>query len=235
MANEAAVVAKGAGRDLDPDREDRTHEDRAHEDREHRARVKLLGGLLGDVLRDQAGGRVLRAVETLRRGFIRLHNKDRPHLRARLYRVIQDLDAATLTHVVRAFNTYFSLVNIAEEVYQYNERQRWVRTGGPLWPGSFDDTLRQFKAQGIVPEQLQTLLRSLSYMPVFTAHPTEAKRRSVMMALRRIFVTAEQLDDPRLGQEQREDVVAQLRNQIQLLWNTDEVRPHKPEVVDEIS
>jgi len=81
MANEAAVVAKGAGRDLDPDRENRTYEDR-----EHRARVKLLGSLLGEVLRDQAGGCVLRAVETLRRGFIRLHNKDSPHLRMRLYR-----------------------------------------------------------------------------------------------------------------------------------------------------
>ena len=88
---------------------------------------------------------MLLAVETLRRGYIRLHRKDDPRLRSRLTRLIHKLDAETLTHVVRAFNTYFSLVNIAEEAFQDRERQRTVRQGGPLWTGSFDATLKELK------------------------------------------------------------------------------------------
>ena len=217
-----------------PDPADEQHLYLLPRDKALRARVKLLGNLLGNVLRSQAGGRVLLAVETLRRGYIRLHRKDDPRLRSRLTRLIHKLDAETLTHVVRAFNTYFSLVNIAEEAFQDRERQRTVRQGGPLWTGSFDATLREFKEQGITAEQLGTLLQSLCYMPVFTAHPTEAKRRTIMTALRRIFVLSEAMDESRLNKEQREDLTQQIENHIQILWKTDEVRVHRPEVIDEI-
>jgi phosphoenolpyruvate carboxylase len=203
-------------------------------DKRLRSRVKLLGTLVGSVLRSQARGNVLLAVETLRRGYIRLHQKDDPRLRTRLMRLIQKLDAETLTHVVRAFNTYFSLVNIAEEAFQYGERQRFVRTGAPLWTGSFDAMLRDFREQSIDPEELQKLLDGLCYMPVVTAHPTEAKRRAVMTALRRVFLLSEELDEAHLGKEQRDELTHRLEDRIQILWKTDEVRVHRPEVLDEI-
>ncbi|BAZ93376.1 phosphoenolpyruvate carboxylase [Thiohalobacter thiocyanaticus] len=202
-------------------------------DKELRARVRLLGSLLGNVLRDQEGGQVLDAVETLRKGFIRLRKVDDPKLRSRLMRMIDQLNPAILTHVVRAFNVYFSLVNIAEQAFQHRQRRREVSTGKRLWLGSFDDTLRQFREQGIGPDQLQTLLDRTLYLPVFTAHPTESKRRTIMEALRRIFVVSEQLDQ-RLNREQRQEVIRELESQIQILWKTDEVRTHRPRVVDEI-
>src|SRR3569832_1849306 len=176
-------------------------------DKQLRARVKLLGKLLGNVLRVQAGGHVYAAVENLRRGYISLQEKDSPHKRARLDRLISKLDPDTLTHVVRAFSTYFSLVNLAEEASQHQQRRQEVSRGGPLWVGSIDHTLRLFHAQGISAEQLQTLFDRLYYMPVFTAHPTEAKRRTIMEALRRIFVTSERLDDPRIGEEEEDDII----------------------------
>lgn len=203
-------------------------------DKELRARVKLFGNLLGDVLSAQAGGQVLKAVETLRKGYINLHRKDSPHARARLTRLIRKLDPDIVTHVVRAFNIYFSLVNIAEEAYQHRLRRRQVRSGGPLWTGSFDATLRDLRNEGVSPPQLQSLLDQLAYIPVFTAHPTEAKRRTIMEALRRIFVISEQLNDLRLGKEERQEIVERLKDQIQLLWKTDEVRVHRPQVRDEI-
>ena len=203
-------------------------------DKQLRARVKLLGKLLGNVLRAQAGGHVYAAVENLRRGYISLQEKDSPHKRARLDRLISKLDPDTLTHVVRAFSTYFSLVNLAEEASQHQQRRQEVSRGGPLWVGSFDHTLRLFHAQGISAEQLQTLFDRLYYMPVFTAHPTEAKRRTIMEALRRIFVTSERLDDPRIGEEEEEDIIRQLEADIQILWKTDEVRANRPQVRDEI-
>ncbi len=203
-------------------------------DKELRARVKLFGNLLGEVLSAQAGGQVLKAVEALRKGYINLHRKDNPQARARLTRLIRKLEPDIVTHVVRAFNIYFSLVNIAEEAYQHRLRRLQVRAGGPLWTGSFDATLRDLRADGVSPEQLQTLLDRLAYIPVFTAHPTEAKRRTIMEALRRIFVTSEQLNDLRLSKDERQEITQRLKDQIQLLWKTDEVRVHRPQVRDEI-
>jgi len=203
-------------------------------DKQLRSRVKLLGRLLGNVLHEQAGERVYKAVETLRRGYVNLRQKDDAARARRLKRIIEGLEPELATHVVRAFSTYFSLVNIAEEAYQHRQRRQQVRTGGPLWEGSFNHTLQEFCDQGITAEQLQTLLSQLNYMPVFTAHPTEAKRRTILETLRRIFVTSEKLNDPRLGKSEREEIVEDIKSQIQVLWKTDEVRVHKPKVRDEI-
>ena len=199
-----------------------------------RARVKLFGNLLGEVLRDHAGEHVLAAVETLRKGYIRLRRRDDPRLREKLARMIERLNPETTTHVLRAFSTYFSLVNIAEEAFHHDNRRRQVRAGDPLWTGSFSDTLGEFRNQGVTAEQLGTLLQRLAYIPVFTAHPTEAKRRTIMETLRRIFVTSEQLQDRRLGRQERQRIEQRLKNQIQILWKTDEVRIHRPAVRDEI-
>lgn len=203
-------------------------------DKELRARVKLLGKLLGNVLHSQAGGRVLKAVETLRKGFINLHKQEDPVKRARLMRLIDKLEPEMLTHVVRAFTVYFSLVNSVEEAFQHRQRRRWMRAGGPLWTGSFDHTLRWFHDQGVSVDELQSLLDQLLYLPVFTAHPTEAKRRTIMHAMRRIFVIGERLNDPRLGKEDIQDITRQLEAEIQILWKTDEVRSLRPMVRDEI-
>jgi phosphoenolpyruvate carboxylase len=203
-------------------------------DKELRSRVRLFGNLLGQVLREQAGIQVFNAVETLRKGYIRLRKAEDPTLRKRLAWVIDSLDADNLTHVVRAFSIYFSLVNIAEEAHQHRLRRRQVRTGGPLWVGSFDHTLRDFAERGIDGTQLQQLFDQCCYIPVFTAHPTESKRRAVMHALRRIFMTAEGLNDLRLSKTEREEIHAELLVHIQILWKTDEVRVRKPKVEDEI-
>ncbi len=209
--------------------------DKKINDKELRERVKLLGRLLGEVVREQEGGKVLETVETLRKGFIELRREGAlPYQREPLMRLIEALNPATVTHVLRAFNIYFSLANIAEEEYQHQQRRAQVSRGKPLWWGSFDNTLRGFHAEGISADQLQTLFNHLHFKPVFTAHPTEAKRRVVLGALRRIFLTVDHLSTARLNKYQREEVLEQLRNQIQVLWKTDEMRINKPQVRDEV-
>ena len=203
-------------------------------DKKLRARVKLFGNLLGNILKAQAGGRVFAAVEALRKGYIHLRKEDDPAKRRRLDKMINTLDPDTLTQVVRAFSIYFALVNIAEEAFQHQQRRRACRSSGPSWAGSFDATLRELKKEAIDGEQLQTLLDHLTYYPVITAHPTEAKRRMVKEALRRIFLISEQLDDRRLGKLEREDVLKELKTEIEILWKTDEVRIRRPSVEDEI-
>jgi phosphoenolpyruvate carboxylase len=203
-------------------------------DKDLRGRVKFFGQLLGKVLHAQTGGQVYKAVETLRRGFLVLHKQEDPKRRARLMRLIDKLDPDMLTHVVRAFSVFFSLANTAEELFHHRLRRRWVREGGPLWRGSFDETLRWFHAKEVSAEDLQKLLDRLLYMPVFTAHPTEARRRTLMQSLRRIFLLGEKLNDPRLGREQTQEIADQLSGEIQIQWKTDEMRPRRPEVRTEI-
>ncbi|MDS4041125.1 MAG: phosphoenolpyruvate carboxylase [Candidatus Competibacter sp.] len=201
-----------------------------------RDRVKLLGQLLGDTLRDQEGRSVLDAVETLRQGFIELRRQPdlAPDRRERLMRLIAALNPDMLNHVVRAFNAYFSLANLVEEHDQHLLRREQVRRDKPLWRGSFDETLRTLRAGGVDAAQLQALLNRIDFMPVFTAHPTEAKRRVLLGAQRRVFLTIGKLDDSALNAYQRAEVVEELRSQIQILWKTDEVRSFKPQVRDEI-
>ncbi|HDN68944.1 MAG TPA: phosphoenolpyruvate carboxylase [Gammaproteobacteria bacterium] len=203
-------------------------------DKELRSRVRLFGNMLGEVLLEQAGADVLSAVEKLRKGYIRLRKQDNPALRTRLSRVIDQLSPAHLTAVVRAFNLYFSLVNIAEEAFQHRQRRQQARRHGPLWMGSFTQTLQEFHDEGMTQEQIQTLLNETLYMPVFTAHPTDAIRRTVMYALRRIFITSEQLSDRRISRDERDEIRHTIKQQIQVLWKTDEVRVNKPTVEDEI-
>ena len=204
-------------------------------DKQLRARVRLFGNLLGNVLLSHAGAKVYDAVEKLRKGFIELHQKEDDAKRQQLMALIESLDENTLSLVVRAFSTYFSLVNVAEEASQLQQRRRQLRSNKDLWRGSFDSALGDFKTMGLSAERLQTLLDRLAYIPVITAHPTEAKPRAVLHALRRIFLTNEKLNDTRLGKQQRQDIITELETQIQILWRTDEVRESRPQVRDEIN
>ncbi len=204
-------------------------------DQSLRERIQLLGRLLGDILRDREGRPVLDAVETLRKGFSELRRQpDDAEARERLTRFIAALNPEILNPVVRAFSTYFSLSNIVEEDFQHQQRREQVRSGAPLWRGSFDETLRSLHAAGVTVSQLQTLLNQISFMPVFTAHPTEAKRRVLLRTQRQIFLTNLQLDNPALNALQQQEVLEELRGELQILWHTDEVRSHKPQVRDEI-
>lgn len=212
----------------------RTDERFLPKDRELRARVRLFGDLLGRVIRRLEGEAVFNAVETLRKGFVSLRKREDPRLRQRMMRCIVDQDPEMTERIIRAFSIYFSLVNIAEEDIFYRWRRAQVSSGDPLWVGSFDRTLRDLHAEGITATELEQLLSELSYTPVFTAHPTEARRRTTMQNQRRVFQTADRLNQPRIGSAERQLLIEELESQIQILWRTNEVRVKKPQVRDEI-
>ena len=198
-------------------------------DRELRGRVKLLGSLLGQVIKEQAGTPVYNLVESLRADFVRLHQKDDPQQRQALRDSIDQLDKDTLTHVIRAFTLYFSLFNAVEEQFHYQRRRQ------ETWAGSFQECFADLKQRGVTPEVLKTLLDKMSYTPVFTAHPTESRRRSVQEILGHIFehlgqVTAEDVErglPPKLEQI--------LLRHVRLLWFTNELRTSRLRVIDEIN
>jgi phosphoenolpyruvate carboxylase len=199
-----------------------------------RSRIRLITLLLSRILKRQLDPSVYETIRVLREGFIALRTRDDPLKRRQLMEVIESLKPEELSQVIRAFNIYFSLLHVAEEVFALQERKRDTNPHGHLWRGSFHDTLMTLKEQGVRPEELQRLLDNLCYMPVITAHPTEAKRRTVKGALRNIFLSLESLDDPRVQGRFRHDAIETLRDRIQVLWKTDEVRAYRPDVRDEV-
>lgn len=207
----------------------------AKSDDELRSRVKLLGKLVGNVLLKHESAEVFHAVESLRTGFIRLRKRESEPRRKALMQLIEELEPAVMTQVIRAFTMYFNLVNIAEEDYLHRLRRISVQQHGhAAWTGSFFHTLQEFKARGTSVEDLQNLFNDLLYKPVFTAHPTESRRRTIMHHQREVFRIIDQLTDPRLSQFDRDDLVDKLQLQIEILWLTNEVRSSKPSVADEI-
>ena len=203
-------------------------------DAQLRSSVKLLGKLLGNIIKSHAGDKVYMAVEKLRKGFINLRKDNNQIKHDQLIRYIGKLDPITLKNVIRSFSKYFALVNVAEEAYQHINRTDRLKSGFDSWEGSFDQTLRECKASEMNDTQLESLINSLRYIPVFTAHPTEAKRRSKLEAMRRIFNTILELQSYKGQSIKREELIDELQAEILILWRTDEVRLRKPTVLDEV-
>ena len=199
-----------------------------------RTRIRLLGRLLGESIARQSGAETIATIETLRQGFIRLRTQADEVLRNELTATIAGLDAEALIPVIRGFSNYFSLANIGEE-NQLRQHRAELRARDERWEGSFRQTLQQCRDNGVSPEQMRDLLATLCYIPVFTAHPTEARRRTTMKLLQNIYDHNALLDTFPEGGEAAEHTLQTLAQDIDLLWASDEVRTRKPLVFDEIN
>ncbi|MEW6678927.1 MAG: phosphoenolpyruvate carboxylase [Pseudomonadota bacterium] len=204
------------------------------EEKEMRTRERLLSLLLSRVLKSELPRQDYESLRQLRDGFVALRSKDQPSKRRELTALIDGMSPETLSAIIRAYNIYFSLTNIAEETASLRQRRRAVQKGEHMWKGSFHDTLLELQQQGVTADQLQVLLDRLCYLPVLTAHPSEAKRRTIKGALRNIFLSMDALDNPRTKGMYRDETVKKLATQIRVLWKTDEVRAFKLDVRDEI-
>lgn len=197
--------------------------------------VRLLGSLLGQVIVEQAGLSLLETVERIRRRMIELRRRPDPEERARLSAEIAALDLDTAEAVIRAFSCYFQLVNLAEERDRVRSLRRRARAarGAPI-PDSAADALLDLTAAGHRPEELEAIIGRLRISPVLTAHPTEARRRTVLVALRRIARLLEHLDDPRLTPAEDAELRRRLREEITIFWRTAELRAGQLSPLDEV-
>jgi len=202
--------------------------------------VRSLGVLLGQVLAEQAGEPLFKTVEQLRRLLIQSRSSSAgPHLAneemQQARNIIQSLPVEDAYRVTKAFAIYFELTNLAET----NHRKRRRRAGklspdhAPL-PGSFRGTLLRMRNAGMSADQALEALRCIKVMPVFTAHPTEVARRTVLRKRLRIAVLLERLDRLPLSPAKALELENAIAAEITALWQTDEVRAKKPLVSDEI-
>ena len=196
-----------------------------------RADIRRLGTLLGESLTRQEGRELLDLVEEIRHA-VRSDEDDEPapdagEAAARL----AGLDVRTAMNLARAFWLYFHLANITEQVHRARDlRRRRAEHGGWL-----DEAARRIHAEGVPVDRIARTAHRLEVRPVFTAHPTEAARRSILTKLRQIAdqLDAEVAERALSGGVDTGTDDTRLAELIDLLWQTDEVRVERPDPADE--
>lgn len=204
--------------------------------------VRSLGMLLGEVLREQAGDELFGHVEALRQGTIRrrdaeAHGKEEEAAQhaAKALKIIHSLPVEQAILLTRAFAFYFELINLAETNHRKRRRLALQLSGeAERQRGSLAGTLCEMRRVGIGAEEAMGWLRRILIVPVFTAHPTEVARRTVMTKRRRIGEFLAALDRIPVPEQEIARLEDQIRAEITSLWQTDEVRSRRPTVYDEV-
>ncbi|HEX7095794.1 MAG TPA: phosphoenolpyruvate carboxylase, partial [Acidimicrobiales bacterium] len=144
--------------------------------------IRLVGRVLGDVVREQAGPAVFDIVEGVRRHAVELRREGGGD--ERLAERLASLDLDDALHVIRAFSWFSFLTNVAEDVHTNRRRAHHRRLGAPPQPGSIAYAVDRLHAAGVPRDVLERVLRNMLVSPVLTAHPTEVRRKTVLSVQR---------------------------------------------------
>src|SRR6478735_5036581 len=199
-----------------------------------RGDVRMLGTLLGQVLRESGSPGLFEDVENLRIATIQAYTDETPAAFTRAQAIADSFTVQRADEVARAFTCYFHLVNLAEE----HQRVRILRErdGRPEREDASDSVAAAFVhlAAEVGDETALARLQEMRFHPVFTAHPTEARRRAVSSSIRRLASLLEERDGMlRNGADERR-ADRRLLEEIDTLWRTAPLRPEKPSPVDEV-
>ena len=196
--------------------------------------VYALGGLVGEVVRDQCGEHLFQMVEADRRGAIALYadqngNCDVGPLRAR----VAGRSPAEAQDLVRAFSTWFQVVNLAEKVHRVRRRREYLNDAAGPQPGSLNAAVSALHAQGVPLGAVFDMLRQTVIYPVFTAHPTASTRRTLLRKQQRIADLLLMRLDLGATQRERYAVWEQIRTELTSGWQTEEQPRSRRTVGDE--
>ena len=192
--------------------------------------VRLLGGLLGQVIAEQGGDDLLSDVEELRRLVISARHSAADERKAEA--LVASWSVARAEQVARAFTCYFHLANLAEEHQRVRALRERDQGPDPLpesLAATMKDVLREMDTGGI-----HLMLKKLRVHPVFTAHPTEARRRAVVTAISRVAVQLDQVNDESASATDRTDSIRRLLEEIDILWRTGQLRSTELHPLDEV-
>ncbi|MBA3432434.1 MAG: phosphoenolpyruvate carboxylase, partial [Actinobacteria bacterium] len=197
--------------------------------------VRVLGEVLGTVLQEQMGTDIFETVEDVRKTCIQMRERHDGAEERALRERMATLDLDSLIELTRAFTVYFHLINIAEEHHRIRvlrHREAELHPSSP--PESIAAAIRDLKQRDVPPNDVRRFLDRLDLLPVFTAHPTEARRRTVLQHLRRVAADARLLDDERELPHVRERLIALLAEHVTVLWQTEELRIDRPDPLQEV-
>jgi phosphoenolpyruvate carboxylase len=188
---------------------------------------------VGDVIREQGGAALFQRVERVRQAAIRWRDGE-PAGAADLEALVDSLEPADAEALVRAFGAYFEVINLAERIHRIRRRRDYQRAGAEPQEGSLRDAVRRLAAAGVAADAAAALLQRLQVEPVFTAHPTEATRRTLLekeQVIARLLV--ERLDPTRTPAEERA-ALGRIREEVTAAWQTDPHPAERPTVADEL-
>lgn len=195
--------------------------------------VRLLGRLLGDIVRDQAGDEVFDLVETVRARAVSARRDGRSSL-DELRSTLPARSIDDQLHLIRAFGLLSMLANTAEDVHHERRRQHHRRHGSAPQVGSLAAALDHLHAGGVDAATLQRLVGDLAVSPVITAHPTEVRRQTVLDVLGSVAGLLEVRGGVAADVPDRADIEAELSLHVLTLWQTAMLRLSKLRLADEI-
>ncbi|MGI9233547.1 MAG: phosphoenolpyruvate carboxylase, partial [Woeseiaceae bacterium] len=211
-------------------RQDITFEDK---DQALRDDVRTLGAMLGDLIREQNGDELYEYVENARlRAIRRRENNERDG--EDLARLVEGLDPDLALQLTRSFSTYFQMVNTAEKVHRIRRRREYLRDDDQNQPGGLEETLLKLKASGMGVDDLEALFDSMSIEPVFTAHPTEPTRRTILRKEQQIVKHMVDLLNPTMTPQEKNAALQNIRLLATTGWQTDEHPSEQMTVADEL-
>lgn len=195
--------------------------------------VRELGTMLGEVVREQGGNTLFDAVETARRTAIDRREGD-ADAGGRLDALVQALSPRTAQEFIRAFSTYFQVVNTAEQVHRIRRRRDYLKDASARQPGGIEDTVFKLHEIGMDAARVESLLKELCVEPVFTGHPTEPTRRTILQKQQNIVRRLIEMQNPTLTPQEQSACLESIRADVTATWQTEDQPSDAMTVFDEL-
>lgn len=205
----------------------------AEKDEQLRHDVHELGAVVGGLLREQCGEALYQAVEAARRAAIGRREGNAAES-ARLEEILAGLTLGEARDFIRAFSTYFQVVNTAEQVHRIRRRRDYQRTASIRQPGSIAETIFRLKDAGIGMAGAQRLLEELRIVPVFSAHPTAPTRRTILRKHQAIARRLVEMQNRGLTETELGAVLDAIRTEVTAIWQTEESCGEARTIADEL-
>ena len=198
------------------------------EDADLRADIRRMGDMLGQTLRNLWGEDLFDLVEYVRVSTRTLRESPDPELREQLIKKLDESDLWMVIRTVRAFTSYFHLANVAEQHHRIEfkgvngARREWL-----------EEAFNRIREAKIPASEISDVIERLEVRPVYTAHPTEAARRSILNKLKRVGELLNERSNPRLLESELRRIDRRLSEVVEEILQTDELRHTRPQPVDE--
>ena len=205
----------------------------AEKDEALRKDVRSLGTMVGDLLIEQGGEALFKTVESARQLAIARREGD-ADASEKLDTLLGKMSAAASRDIVRAFSTYFQVVNTAEQVHRIRRRRDYLKDTESRQPRALDATVFQLKDAGFEAAAVRELLDKISIEPVFTPHPTETTRRTILRKYQNIVRRMVDMQNPALTPQEVNACFESIRADITAIWQTEESPVEATTVFDEM-
>ncbi|MEM7531416.1 MAG: phosphoenolpyruvate carboxylase [Chloroflexota bacterium] len=200
--------------------------------------IRLLGDLLGETIIEQEGQAIFDQEEKMRALAKAWRTGDESVVKS-IHTAVENLlnDLPKARAVLKAFTTYFQLINLAEEQGRVNilrERAQKAYSDNEPMNETIASAVERLKDEGLTAKEMQSILNSLYISPVFTAHPTETKRRIIHVKLKTLADALSQWSSGALTAQEENLVLDDIHRHIDMLWQSTETRDRRPTVMDEV-